>query len=184
VATGRSLGDDGKHAAALSLCFLGDIPYWQGDMSEARRLYEEAITFVRSIHNMNMLTYPLRRLGYVMLHDQNHAQAVELFAESLELNRQLGHLQGIVACLAGFAAVNLANADPAKAAILCACVENLSRQFGAPFFFADTVEYARCAAHVKQTLDATAVSGAWSEGCAMTLEQGIAYALTTTGLLE
>jgi predicted ATPase/DNA-binding XRE family transcriptional regulator len=179
VAIAKSLGDDGKHVAGRAMTFLGDIPYWQGDLPEARRLNEEAISFIREINNMNILTYPLRRLGYITLREGDFDHTAELFRESLESNRQVGHFLGMVACLAGFAANNLAKGNLEKAAILCGCVENLLKRFGGPFFFADTVEYERCVAQLKETLDQNALSAAWFKGRALTLEQAVEFALQT-----
>jgi hypothetical protein len=126
------------------------------------------------------LTYPLRRLAYIEVREENFVQAAHLFGESLELNRQLGHLQGMIACLAGFAAINLAKSNLEKAATLCGCVENLLQRFGGPFFFADTVEYQRSVSQLKKALDEKALSASWSKGRAMTMEQAIQYALEET----
>ena len=177
VAIARSLGEDGKYIAGQSLAFLGDIPYWQGNLPEARKLYEESISFVREIDNRNTLTYPLRRLGYITLLEADFVHAAELFGESLEINRQLGHMLGITACLAGFAAMNLARGKREKSAILCGSVENLLERFGGPFFFADTVEYKRCVTQLNATFDQKALSAAWSKGRIMTLEHAIEFAL-------
>ncbi len=173
----RSLGEAGKQAAGQSLTLLGDIPYWQGNLSEARKLYEEAIYFLREIHNVNMMTYPLRRLGYLVLGEKDFDRAIELFNESLQINHQIGHFQGKVACLVGFAATNLARKKMEKAAILIGCVENLLNRIGVPLFFADTVEYERCMARLKEMLEKKAFSSAWSRGAKMTLEQAMEFAL-------
>ena len=175
----KSLGEDGKYVAGHVMSFLGDIPYWQGNIPEARKLYEEGIAFTRKLNNMNILTSPLRRLAYIEVREGNYAQAAHLLSESLELNRQLGHLQGTVACLAGFAAINLAKGNHDRAAILCGAVENLLERFGGPFFFADTVEYERCAFQVKEKLNKKALSVAWLKGGAMTIDDAISFALNT-----
>jgi predicted ATPase/DNA-binding SARP family transcriptional activator len=177
LALSMSLGEDGKYVAGHAMTFLGDIPYWQGNILEARKLYEKGIAFVRELNNMNLLTSPLRRLAYIEVREGNFLQAAHLFGESLELNRQLGHLQGMVACLAGFAAINLVKGNLEKATILCGCVENLLQRFGGPFFFADTVEYERSVSELKKTLDEKTFSFVRSKGRAMTLEQAIEFAL-------
>ena len=177
VAMARSLGEDGKHIAMQSLSLLGDIPYWQGNLSEARMLYQESIAFGREIGSINMLTYPLRRLGYINLYEKNYSEAAGLFSESMELNRQLDHLQGMTACLVAFAAVHRTRGNLEVAAILCGCVEKLMQQISAPLFFIDTVEYDRSVAELESALDEKALSASWSTGRAMTLEQAIEFAL-------
>ncbi len=175
-----SLGEEGRGAVAVAMAYLGDIPYAQGDLSEARRLYEEAILVLRELQNPSMLTPSLRRLGYVEVRQGNFPQAVHLFCESLELNRQLSHQHGTVACLAGFAAIHLAKKNFEQAAILYGCVENLLRTSGQPFMFTDTVEYERCVAQLKENIDEKTLSRAWSKGGLMPLEQAVEYALKET----
>jgi non-specific serine/threonine protein kinase len=179
VDIGRSLGETGKQAVGQSLSLLGDIPFWQGNLPEARKLYEEAISYLREIHNVNMMTYPLRRLGYLVLGERDFDRAVELFSESLQINHELGHFQGQVACLVGFAATNMARKDMEKAAVLIGCVENLLDRIGVPLFYADTVEYKRCTAQLKGMLDEVAFHSARSKDTAMTLERAIEFALET-----
>jgi hypothetical protein len=148
-------------------------------LEEARKLYEEAISFLREIHNVNMMTYPLRRLGYLKLGEKDFDRAVELFGESLRINDQVGHFQGKVACLVGFAVTNLTRKNLEKAAILIGCVENLLDRIGVPLFFADTVEYKRCMAQLKELLKEEDFSLALSKGSSMSLERAIEIALET-----
>jgi tetratricopeptide (TPR) repeat protein len=176
----QSLGEEGRGAVAVAMAYLGDIPYAQGNLKEARRLYEEAIFALRELQNPSMLTPSLRRLGYVEVREGNFSQAVQLFCESLESNRQLSHQHGTVACLAGFAAIHLAKKNFEQAAILYGCVENLIRTSGQPFMFTDTVEYERCIAHLKERVDEKILAVAWSKGSMMTLEQAVEYALNET----
>jgi predicted ATPase/DNA-binding SARP family transcriptional activator len=176
----RSLGENGRGAVAVAMAYLGDIPYAQGNLTEARRLYQEAILALRELHNPSMLSPSLRRLGYVEVREEHFAPAVQLFCESLEFNRQVRHQHGTVASLAGFAAIHLAKKNFEQAAILYGCIENLLRTSGQPFMFTDTVEYERCIAQLKQSLDEKILSAAWSKGGLMTLEQAVDYALRET----
>ncbi len=171
----RTLGDAGDQAAVSSMSFLGDIPYWRGDLAEARRLYEEAIAFTRQLHNINTMTFPLRRLGYVALREDRPEEAASLFAESLLYNQQLKHVPGMTACIAGFAAVRLAKHEYQPAGLLCGCVEALLERFGAPFFMADKVEFERTVSLLKERLEADELQTAWTSGRVMQLENAIAY---------
>ncbi len=177
VAVARTLGDAGDQAAASSMSFLGDIPYWRGDLVAARRLYEEAIGSTRKIHNINMMTYPLRRLGYVALRQGKPEEAASLFAECLLYNQQLNHVPGMTACIAGFAAIRLAKHEYQEAALLCGCVEILLERFGAPFFMVDMVEFERTLASLKEKLNGTPFQEAWRVGHSMQLSQAIDHVL-------
>jgi tetratricopeptide (TPR) repeat protein len=174
---GRSLGENGKGAVAVALAYLGDIPYAQGNIAEARRLYEEAMVLLRELQNPSMLTPSLRRLAYVEVRDGNFVQAFELFHECFELNRQLGHEHGMVACLAGFASIHLARGNPERAAILYGCVESLLQRSGNTLLFTDTVEYQRSIRQLHEKLDEKTLSAALAKGERMNLEQAIGLAL-------
>jgi tetratricopeptide (TPR) repeat protein len=177
VEIGRSLGEVGRQVTGLSQTLLGDIPYWQGNLPEARKLYEESISFLKEIHNVNMMTYPLRRLGYLILGEGDFDRALELFNESLQINHQIGHFQGQVACLVGFAATNLAKKKAEKAAILIGCIKNLLDRIGVPLYFFDSLELERCLNRLKELLGNSAFSSTSSKGSSMTLEQAIEFAL-------
>jgi tetratricopeptide (TPR) repeat protein len=162
---------------AVALAYLGDIPYAQRNLPEARKRYEEAILLLRQLQNPSMLAPSLRRLGYLEVREGNFAQAADLFTESLELNRQTAHHHGTVASLAGFAAIHLARGNLRKAAVLYGCVEGLLEQSGNTLLFTDTVEYQWSIARLQDELDEKALSSARLKGRAMTLEQAIELAL-------
>ncbi|HET8669724.1 MAG TPA: tetratricopeptide repeat protein, partial [Candidatus Saccharimonadales bacterium] len=171
-----SLGESGRGAVAVAMAYLGDIPYAQGNLAKARKVYEEAISMLRDLGNPSMLSPSLRRLAYVEVRETKFDKAVSLFNESLESNLQLGHQHGTIACLAGFAAVHLAKGNIEHAAVLYGCIENLLEQLGSPLLFTDTVEYERSVAHLQQRLDEQILSRAWSKGGKMTLDQAIKLA--------
>ena len=172
----RSLGESGRGAVAVAMAYLGDIPYAQGNLAKARKVYEEAISMLRDLGNPSMLSPSLRRLAYIEVRETKFDKAVSLFNESLESNLQLGHQHGTIACLAGFAAVHLAKGNTEHAAVLYGCIENLLEQLGSPLLFTDTVEYERSVAHLQQRLDEQILSRAWSKGGKMTLEEAIKLA--------
>jgi tetratricopeptide (TPR) repeat protein len=176
LAIARLLGEDGKGAVAVAMAYLGDIPYAQGNLPEARQRYAEAILLLRELQNPSMLAPSLRRLAYVEVRAGNFSQALTLFRESLELNRQTAHHHGMAACLAGFAAIHLARGNFEKAAILYGCVEHQLQQSGSTLLFTDTVEYERSVAQLRRELEEKTLSAAWSEGHALTLEQAIEFA--------
>lgn len=172
----RSLGENSRGAAAVALAYLGDIPYAQGNLPEARRLYEEAIVLLRGLQNPSMLAPTLRRLGYVELHEGKFEKAAAFFNESLESNLQLNHKHGTAASLAGFAAIHLAKRSFDQAAALYGFVENQIGQAGNPLLFTDTVEYERSIAQLQEALSEKTLAAARSKGGVLTLEQAIELA--------
>jgi non-specific serine/threonine protein kinase len=169
----RILGEPGRGAVGVAIAYLGDIPYAQGNLGDARQHYEKAISIFRELENPSMLTPSLRRLGYLEIREGNLPRAVQFFRESLELNRQLGHPHGTVACLAGLAAIHLASHNTEKAAVLYEFVAHQLEQSGDPFLFTDTFEYER----LSRAIDGQILAATRSKGHAMSLEGAIAFAL-------
>ena len=176
LAIARTLGENGRGAVGVAMAYLGDIPYAQGDLPEARRLYEEAIELLRELQNPSMLTPSLRRLAYVDVHEGKYEPAIGLFDECLVLNRQLGHPHGMIACLAGYAAICLARGSVERAAVLYGCVEKQLQRIGNTLLFTDTVEYEHSMEELKQKLDKELLSAAREKGAGMTLEQAVEFA--------
>jgi len=162
---------------------------WVTTNSQGPRNYADAVGGLYSVLYAIGLGEP--RLNFS--EEQNFIALVEYAKTQPQLMSYLGfdlhdfgpnHLQGMVACLAGFASLNLATNNFERAAQLCGCVENLLHRAGIPLLLADTVEYNRCVAQLREVLDEKTLSVAWSEGQIMTLEQAISYALSTTGSVE
>lgn len=107
------------------------------------------------------------------VHEAKYEKAVELFDECLDWNRQLGDPHGMIACLAGYAAIHQAKGNLEKAAVLYGSVESLLRQSGNTLLFTDTVEYEQSVALLKQNFDPQAFSIAWGKGAGMLLEQAL-----------
>jgi predicted ATPase len=195
---GRSLNDQGQYAPArialedsLSICRalgdgigiansfreLADIALAQGDDIRARQLYAETASLYKDLRDMNQSAYPLRRLAYFTLADGDGIQAAAQFVESLQINRQIGDPRGITASIAGLAAVALGRGKKLQAAHLFGAVEAILVAIVAPLLPTDRREYARNVAALRAQLSEADFAAAWGEGCGMTLDQAVVYAL-------
>jgi tetratricopeptide (TPR) repeat protein len=177
LAIARELGDVGRIITGVALAFLGDGPLYLGDNRRALQLYEESTDILRKIKDKNYLAYPLRRLGYIALHQGNAVRANELFRESLALNQEVGHQTGVIACLAALATTHVARGMNTPAAQLFGAVSTLlsTRKFILLSF--DQIEYDHYLSTVRAQLDSTAFDAAWEAGHTMTLQQAIAFAI-------
>lgn len=101
-AIARKLGDLNK--GSFSLAFHGDIPLQQGDRIMAKKVCEESASLLRALGNKLFVAYPMRRLGYFALEEDDLARAAHRFRESLALNREGGDRRAVAACLTSFAA--------------------------------------------------------------------------------
>src|SRR4029079_19535501 len=104
--------------------FLGDVDLLKGDIVRAKKTYEENAVLLRQLRSKSALAYPLRRLGYLALHQDDLPNARRHFRESLELNNEDGEVPGMTACLASVAALAIPMDQRNTSARLCWVVEN------------------------------------------------------------
>jgi non-specific serine/threonine protein kinase len=177
LAIWRDMGLEGKLGRSWTLIFLGDVAINQGKSELARSYYEEAKTILAEIGDINFLAYLVRRLGQLAWRDRDNEKAIALCTESLHLNQEVGSLPGMVACLAGFAAIAMAQGRFERAARLISAVEKQLSSFGIQLFYMDKIEFDRNLPLVFEKLDEKTLARLRAKGNGMTLEQAIAFAL-------
>jgi predicted ATPase/transcriptional regulator with XRE-family HTH domain len=175
LALAQELGH--QHDMDALLIGLGDVTLLQGDLAQAQTVYAEKIRLLRQSRNVNLLAYALRQLSKVMLRLGDPEQAGRLCRESLALNQETQSQQGVIACLAGLAAVLAAQGQTGGAVQLFGAVEAFLATLAVPLLPIDRIEYERQVTALRQQLHPAAWATAWAEGRAMTLEQAIKVAL-------
>jgi hypothetical protein len=109
------------------------------------------------------------------------ASARTLHEECLVIDRELGDKWGIAYSLEGLAAVAAALGSSLRAAHIWGAAEQLREEIGAPLPPNERPRYDRRVAVARAALrDDAAFERAWQEGRALTIEQGIALALSDT----
>ena len=176
----REMGREGKTGSAWTLIFLGDGALKHDEAEWARSLYEQAITILRELGDMNWLGYAVRRLGQLLWHEGDYEAAIVLCRESLNLNQEVGDPRGLMACLVGFAAIAVAQARLERAAKLMAAVETQLPSIGIRLLYMDKMEYDRTLALLSAKLGEKTLATFWAKGKGMSLEQAIAFALVET----
>ena len=177
LAIWREMGLDGHIGRAWTLIFLGDVALNRNEAELARSLYEEVVTILRETGDVNFLAYSVRRLGQLMWREGEYDKAIALCTESLNLNRQVDSPRGVIACLAAFAAIAMAQGKYQWAAQLIAAVETQMVSRGITQLYMDQQEYERNLSQLRAQLDNTVLEKAWSKGRAMSLEQAVDFAL-------
>jgi tetratricopeptide (TPR) repeat protein len=173
----REMGTVGKSGCAWTLMLLGDTAFNQVEMTWARSLYQEATTILREIGDINFLAYSVRRLGLLAWREGDYVQAAPLCKESLLLNQEAGDRRGMIACLAGFAAIGIIQGKLEYAAKLMAAVDTQLALIGIKLLHVDQTEYERNLTLLRTELDEKTLSKFWRKGKRMSLEQAIALAL-------
>jgi tetratricopeptide (TPR) repeat protein len=173
----REIGPTGKFGHAWTLVFLGDVALNRGEAELARTLYEEVVTVLRGTGDINFLAYAVRRLGQLLWREGEYEKAFALCKESLRLNQQVDSPRGVIACLAGFAAIAVARDRYRYAAQLMGAVESQMVSMSITVMYMDQREYGRNLAQLRAQMNEDTLTKLWAKGKAMSLEEAIAFAL-------
>jgi tetratricopeptide (TPR) repeat protein len=174
----RALG--GVHTNNF-LHFLGDIDLQKGDHSRAQKIYEESVSILRGTGGKSFQAYPLRRLGYLALEQNDILSAWKYFQESLALNREVGDQRGVIACMASQAALALRLDKPVLAAQLLGKVESCLESLSINLLYLDQAEMERIRSQLITLLNEAAFTAAFTEDWEMSEEQVIELAQEILG---
>ncbi|MDQ3458928.1 MAG: tetratricopeptide repeat protein [Deinococcota bacterium] len=175
LALALAAGDKGGVAFALNN--LGEVARCRGDAARAADLYQQSLALHRETGNKRGAAIVLGNLGYVAQHQGELERAASFLRESLGLKHELGDTIGLSYCFAGLAGVSAGASDFVRAARLLGVTEALLERTRHRLDTADRADFARNRAAVRAEFDEPTFAGTWAEGCAMTLEQAVAYAL-------
>ena len=175
----RAMGAEGKLGCAMSLAFLGDVELNCNEVRMARSLYNESAAILREpeLGDINFLGYPIRRLGQLACSEGDYEEAIALCKESLRLNHEVSDPRGVMCCVAGFAAIAVAQEKFERAAQLMAAVETQLVSISIQLPFMDKREYERNLALVRAKLDEKTLARFWEKGKAMSFEDAVTFAL-------
>ena len=168
---------DYQYGMSWSLILLGDSALRTGNAQHADALYTESITRLRSIGNITLLGYALRRASQLALQGGETARAIVLCQESLLHNTVVGDQRGVAAGLVVLAAIAATQGHFTSTAHLLGAAEARLTQVGAPLLPADRGEYDRSVTTTRARLDPTAYAVAQRVGRTMTLSQAMAMVL-------
>ncbi len=127
--------------------------------------------------DINFLGYPIRRLGQLAWREGHYEEAKARCKESLRLNHEVGDPRGVMSCVAGFAAIAVAQEKFERAAQLMAAVETQLTLISIQPPFMDKMEYERNLALVRAKLGEKVLAKIWAKGKAMSFEDAVALAL-------
>jgi predicted ATPase len=148
------------------------------DYVRAQSYFEEALPIVRALGDQWNLARTLAYLGIVARRRGDYPQASSLLRESLVLQRHLGGHVPVASLLKEFAALALAQQHHRRAAQLYAVAVGLSEGVGNNLGTFPHPLVQEEIARVRAMLGEEVFAAAWAAGRAMSLEEGIALALT------
>jgi tetratricopeptide (TPR) repeat protein len=166
----RKLGDVDINSLYF---FQGDVYLRKGDHSRAKKIYEESANILRTFGDKASLGYPLRRLGYLALEQNEIPSARKYLQESLTLNQEVGDERGVAACLTSMAALAIHLGKTVVAARLYGVVESRLESLSMNLLYLDQAELARLRSQLQARFDDATFEAAFTEGWEMSEEQAI-----------
>jgi non-specific serine/threonine protein kinase len=169
-----------RRSIAFLYYHLGELHYKQGDLSEARQVWERccAIEQEQQIIGGGVLW----ALGRLLRESGDYAAARPVWRRHLLERCQTGGLSGIMTSLEEHALLAAAQGQHERAGRLWGAAAMLRTSLGSQISDsrAEIKEYEERTAHLRAVLGAKTFESAFEAGCALTREQAIAYALEDT----
>jgi predicted ATPase/transcriptional regulator with XRE-family HTH domain len=160
-----------------NLTLLADTFYMQENLTRAKELYEKSAILMKEIRQRDLLAYPLRRLGYLAMHEGDIKMAAQRFKDSLELNWKTLFQYGIMASLTAFARLAITEQKMARAAQLFGFLDSRFKAASYRLYLIDEVEYDRGLTELDLHLNNKNLDEAWTKGRGMLIEEAITFAL-------
>jgi predicted ATPase/DNA-binding SARP family transcriptional activator len=162
-----------------SIFFAAEAYYHQGLFAQSKANYEQSLRYSQAIGNQRSCGRHFTRLGHVVCAQHEFAQAASLFKKGLTIGSECQDQPGIGFALLGLARIAIAAGHYQRATLLLA-VNDATAAFNPiiRFWPMDRKETALALATLHAHLDDATFAAAWAAGCALSLEQAVAYALT------
>jgi ATP/maltotriose-dependent transcriptional regulator MalT len=168
----RDIGSRSYEARVLAT--LGEITFFQGDITTARLLLEQSCSHLRELGYEPRIAWTLSLLGRVLVAEGDLAGARAVFEESLILESRVNFglsFRDIAPVLEGLAAVVAAQEEPTWAARLLGRAEAQRETINTPLPPLFRAGYDHAVTLARSQLEEPSFAAAWAEGRALTLEQ-------------
>ncbi|MBZ5625278.1 MAG: helix-turn-helix domain-containing protein [Acidobacteriia bacterium] len=162
---------------ALALDGLAHALHARGDRARANAVHRESLELLKKMGLKSSLAVVLFNFGRVGLRVQEYPLALSLFLESLVLFHERGLRQEVTGCFVALAEIAAVLAEGQHAARLLGAAEATLEATGVEMSQAQRADFDQAAAAARTRLDETDLATEWKQGRAMTIEQGVEYAL-------
>ena len=174
-AIAEELGDLPALSSAIHM--LAAAARMEGDVDEARRRYDESIALREQLGDEVHVAGELHNLGVLERHEGRLSEADELARDALERARANASAYLIPYGLLDFGALAALRGDGLRAARLLAAAESALQETNAVFDPDEQPEFDDAVARTRALLGDDALTVAWQEGHALTLDAALDEAL-------
>ncbi|GHO56247.1 ATP-binding protein [Ktedonobacter robiniae] len=173
-------GDDGG-SLGRARDNLAMIARAQGNLALAHQILEESLAYCRSEHFTWGVAHVSTMLGHVARDQQQYALARACYRESLYIYHTIGNLTSIASCLEGVAVLSSVEGDHEQTVRLCAQAAILREKAHTPLPPDEQQAFNMIISLARSCLAEHLFTTAWQQGEALTVEEGMALALTGLG---
>ncbi|WP_051574668.1 protein kinase [Mycobacterium sp. URHB0044] len=162
-----------------AMILLGWCLEFSGEIGRALLWQEKALAVAESHDESVYRGYALWSLGIGWWRHRKPDRAAELLRDALRLNEVVDDPRQAAASLEGLAWIAAEKDDTGRAAVLMAAAQGLGRIVGASTVVLPHLQvfHDQCERRTREALDAEALEAARQEGCAMSFEEAVAYAV-------
>ena len=171
----RELQDE--EGAANELINLGDVVLSQGELMAAKSYYEESGRISKKLNDKWGFAYAIKGTADVAFRQNDFPAASALYRECLMLFQKTGDPIGLPFALESVAALAIVKDDQERAARILGAAETLRNSTNSPLPPPYRPGYQTNLNILRQQLSSERFNVAWSEGCFMTFNEVVAYAL-------
>lgn len=157
---------------------LGVVAGEQGDLAEARKLFEDSVAMRRTLGDTAGLALSLAKLGQVVSSMGDLRAAQRCLAEALSLQRDLGDWAGIAFVLERFAMSAAEHGEFQRALRLSAAANALRTTIGAPLRDSAKAALESTLQRARTGLSRDEADAIWTAGQAMPIDQVVVDAFT------
>jgi tetratricopeptide (TPR) repeat protein len=175
LAVHQELGDE--RGVASELCNLGEILWYKGDLERAVDLLEQGLAVLRTLGGKRMIAFVNNMLGHVYLDLGEHERAETLYREALLLVRDIEDKIGMAYSIESFARTAAVHECNQRALILAGAAAALRQTIAIPLSPVEQRSLDRYVDPAREALGDDAAGEALAEGCAMSIEEAVRYAL-------
>jgi predicted ATPase/DNA-binding CsgD family transcriptional regulator len=163
--------------AAGALLHLGMTRSFQGDLENAGRLFEESLAISEQEGDRWICSYTYFGLGIVCWLQADNARASSREKQSLRLKRDMDDRSGIALCLEALSWITATDHQPERAATLLGAAQSIWDALLTSTYDPWKTYHNACDTQARNDLGAEAFSTAFRKGRAMSIAQGLSYAL-------
>jgi predicted ATPase/transcriptional regulator with XRE-family HTH domain len=163
---------------------LGDLARSQGAADEAKACYEESESLRASIGILERAPSARQNLAFLALDDGDTGSVRQRFVAALDDFRRRNDRRGMTECLIGLACVSAISGQSATAARLFGAGDAALKAIGSQIWPSNQAVYERELAKTRADLSAGDFEVAYTAGQAMSVEEGIAFALEPPSIID